>query len=246
MATQQLSNQPLSSPEAPRHQSSSFVRWMWIWVVFGIIVVVVVIGFLIGIVRALESIDAGLFEASNSVSGAGSDVEPLPTHIKNINGALGDIDVSLKPIPGQANDIIGGLTSIRTSLQNIDASLKDTSGSLTNTSGSLIDTSGVLIGASNSVTNITGSLNDTSNVLINVLGLAGTIDTTLEQAQRADSRGTAFIVGQIQNANSILVPAQADTFKINGQLQKTNEHLTAICGSPAVTVLRVPTAINCP
>jgi hypothetical protein len=210
---------------------------MWIWVTFGIIVVVVVIGFLIGIVRALESIDNGLFTASAGVAGAGSDVDPLPTHIKNINGALGDIDVSLKPIPGQANDIIGGLSSIRTSLQNIDASLKDTSGSLINTSGSLNDTSGVLIGAATSVSNITGSLNDTSNVLINVLGLAGTIDTTLEQAQRADSRGTAMIVGQIQNANSILVPAQADTFKINGQLQQTNDHLTAICTSPAVVLL---------
>lgn len=232
-----MSTQPLTSSEAPRNQSSSFVRWMWIWVVFGLIVVVVVIGFLIGIVRALESIDDGLFEASAGVQGAGSDVDPLPGHIQNINTSLGDIDVSLKPIPGQASEIIAGLSSIRTSLQNIDASLKDTSGSLVDTSGSLNDTSGVLIAVDTSAGNINGSLIDTSNVLTNVLGLAGTIETTLEQAQGANSRGTSMIVGQIEQANSILVPAQADTFKINGQLQQTNDHLTAICTSPAVNLL---------
>ncbi|MGH8574719.1 MAG: hypothetical protein ACREX8_19435, partial [Gammaproteobacteria bacterium] len=119
----------------------------------------------------------------------------------------------------------------------IDASLKDTSSSLVDTSGSLNDTSGVLIGASTSVSNITGSLADTSNVLSNVLNLAGQIEGTLEQAQGGDSRGTSFIVGQIQQANSVLVPAQADTFKIEGQLDQTNDHLTAICTSPAVVLL---------
>jgi methyl-accepting chemotaxis protein len=232
-----MSTQPLTSSEAPRHQSSSFVRWMWIWVVFGLVVVVVVIGFLIGIVRALESIDNGLFTASAGVTGAGSDVDPLPGHIKNINTSLGDIDVSLKPIPGQADAIIGGLSSIRTSLQNIDASLKDTSSSLVDTSGSLNDTSGVLIAVDQSAANINGSLIDTSNVLLNVLQLARTIDITLHQAQGANSRGTAMIVGQIQKANGTLAPAQADTFKINQQLQRTNDDLSAICGSPAVALL---------
>jgi uncharacterized protein YoxC len=235
MATQQLS--PITSAEAPRYQNSAFVRWMWIWVTIGVVVVVVVIGFLIGIVRALESIDDNLFSVTSSVVGAGSDVDPLTGHIQNINTSLGDIDVSLKPITGQAGEIIGGLTSIRTSLQNIDASLKDTSASLIDTSGSLNDTSGVLIGADNSVSNITGSLVDTENVLVNVLGLADTIDTTLKQVQSNDSRGTAFIVGQIKAANDVLVPAQADTFKINGQLDQTNAHLTAICESAAVALL---------
>lgn len=228
---------PITSPEAPRHQSSAFVRWMWIWVTIGIIVVVVVIGFLIGIVRALEAIDDNLFSVTGSVVGAGSDTDPLTDHIKNINQSLGDIDVSLKPIPGQAGTIIAGLTSIRTSLENIDVSLKDTSASLVDTSGSLNDTSGTLLGADNSVTNITGSLIDTENVLANVLSLASTIDITLKQAQGTDSRGTGFIVGQIVAANEILVPAQQDTFKINGQLDQTNAHLIAICESAAVALL---------
>lgn len=236
MATQQL-NQPLTSSEAPRYQNSSFVRWMWIWVTFGIVVVVVVIGFLIGIVRALESIDDGLFEASAGVVGAGGDVTPLPDHIQNINTSLSDIDTSLKPIPGQAGEIIAGLSSIRTSLQNIDASLKDTSASLVDTSGSLNETSGVLVGAASSVSNINGSLVDTSNVLSNVLVLAGDIEATLEQAQGRESRGTNLIVGQIEAANNILVPAQADTFRINGQLGLTNQHLTAICESVVLSLL---------
>ncbi|MGH3913240.1 MAG: hypothetical protein ACRDTC_07505 [Pseudonocardiaceae bacterium] len=235
MTTQQLS--PITSPEAPGNQSSAFVRWMWIWVTIGIIVVVVVIGFLIGIVRALESIDDNLFSVTGSVVGAGADTDPLTGHIENINTSLGDIDVSLKPIPGQAGEIITGLSSIRTSLQNIDASLKDTSASLIDTSGSLNDTSGTLLGAGGSVGNITGSLIDTENVLANILSSAGTIDVTLKQAQGGDSRGTSFIVGQIQAANDILVPAQQDTFKINGQLDQTNAHLTAICESAAVSLL---------
>lgn len=237
MATQQFSGRPITTPEAPRHQSSAFVRWMWIWVTLGIVVVVVVIGFLIGIVGALKSIDDGLFTAQAGVVGAGSDTDPLPGHIDNINASLTDIDTSLEAIPGQAGEIITGLDSIRTSLQTIDASLKDTSASLVDTTGSLNDTSGVLLGVDSSVGNITGSLVDTSNVLVNVLGLANTIEGTLEQAQGADSRGTAFIVGQIQTANELLAPAQADTFKINGQLELTNEHLTAICESAAVVLL---------
>lgn len=232
-----MSTQPLTSSEAPRNQSSSFVRWMWIWVVFGIVVVVVVIGFLIGIVRALESIDDNLFETSAGVQGAGGDVDPLPSHISNINTTLGDIDVSLMPIPGQADTIIAGLTSINDSLQSIDASLKDTSASLIDTSGSLNDTSGVLVAADNSVATITASLTDTSGLLTNVLGMANEISGTLVSAQSAEGRGTAFIVSQIEQANSVLVPAQEDTFKIERQLNETNEHLTAICTSPAVNLL---------
>lgn len=232
-----MSTRPLTSSEAPQNQSSSFVRWMWIWVTFGIVVVVVVIGFLVGIVRALENIDDNLFAVTAGVGGAGANVEPLPGHISNINTTLGDIDVSLQPIPGQADEIIAGLDSIRTSLQNIDASLKDTSASLVDTLNSLNDTSGVLVAADTSVANITASLTDTSGLLTNILGLAGSIDGLLVQVQGADSRGTAFIVAQIEQANSVLVPVQADTFRVERQLEVTNQHLFAICESPAVALL---------
>jgi hypothetical protein len=81
--------------------ATSFVRFMWIFITLGLVVVIVVIGFLIGIVRALESIDNGLSTASNSVAGAAGDVQSLPDHIRAINSALSDIDTALKPIPGQ-------------------------------------------------------------------------------------------------------------------------------------------------
>ncbi len=141
----------------PAASGTSFARFLWIFTTLGLIVVVVVIGFLIGIVRALESIDDGLFTGSNSVTGATANVQPLPNYIQEINAALSDIDAALKPIPGQVADVSDSLQSIRGSAQEIDTSLKDTSGSLIDTSGSLVDTSATLGGASQSAGRISTS-----------------------------------------------------------------------------------------
>lgn len=235
MTTQQFSRTSASVP--PPATGSSFARFLWIFTTLGLIVVIVVIGFLIGIVRALESIDNGLFTASSSVTGATGNVQPLPNYIETINSALADIDTALKPIRGQVADATASLQSIRGTAKTIDASLKDTSASLVNTSGSLIDTSGVLIGASQSVATISGSLVDTSNVLLNVLGLAQSIDGTLESIQNIDSRGTALVTPQVNVINGLLQGIQNDTSTINLQLQETNRHLTNICTSPTLSLL---------
>jgi uncharacterized protein YoxC len=126
--------------------TTSFARFLWIFATLGLIVVVVVIGFLIGIVRALESIDNGLYTASSSVTGVTAQVRPLPDYIQRINSALTDVDTALKPIPGQVADVNASLQSIRGSARGIDTSLKDTSQSLINTSGALVNTSGALGG----------------------------------------------------------------------------------------------------
>ncbi|MCA1820598.1 MAG: hypothetical protein LC644_02170 [Pseudonocardia sp.] len=152
------------------------------------VVIVVVIGFLIGIVRALESIDNGLFTSSNLAASATGNVQPLPNYIHTINSALADIDTALKPIRGQVADA-------------------------------------------------TASLVDTSNVLLNVLGIAQTIDGTLESIQNADSRGTALITPQVNDINNSLIGAEQDLFNINLQLQETNRHLTNICTSPTLSLL---------
>lgn len=235
MTTQQFSRTSASAP--PPATASSFARFLWIFTTLGLIVVIVVIGFLIGIVRALESIDNGLFTASSSVTGATGNVQPLPNYIQTINGALTDIDTALKPIRGQVSDATASLVSIRGTAQSIDASLKDTSASLVNTSGSLIDTSGTLVGASQSVAAISNSLVDTSNVLINVLGLTQSIDGTLESVQNIDSRGTALVTPQVNVINGLLQGIQNDTSTINLQLQETNRHLTNICTSPTLSLL---------
>ena len=124
--------------------NSTSARFLWIFTTLGLIVVVVVIGFLIAIVRALESIDDGLSTASNSVTGVAGNVEALPDYIRGINSALSDIDAALKPIPGQVADVTDSLQSIRDSAGGADTSLKSTSHSLIDTSGSLQNTSTTL------------------------------------------------------------------------------------------------------
>ena len=235
MTTMEFSRTSSTAPSSG--VGSSFARFLWIFTTIGIIVVVVVIGFLIGIVRALESIDNGLFTASSSVTGATGNVQPLPNYINTINAALTDIDTSLKPIRGQVADATASLVSIRGTAQSIDASLKDTSASLVNTSGSLVNTSGVLVSVDQTGKAISNSLIDTSNVLLNVLGLVQSIDGTLESIQNADSRGTALVTPQVNDINNSLIGAEQDLFNINLQLQETNRHLTNICTSPLLSIL---------
>jgi len=146
-----------------REAAPTFIRWLWIWITVGALVVVVVIGFLIGIVSSLSQIDKGLLEADTAVAGAGGDVRPLPDYIQEINKNLTSIDKSLKPIPNQADSILGALGSIRGQLGSVDSSLVDTDASLSDTSASLVDTSGQL-------GNITSSLVDTSGRLGNISG----------------------------------------------------------------------------
>ncbi len=200
----------------------TFVRWMWIWITIGALVVVVVIGFLLGIVSSLEDIDDGLFEADTAVTGAGRDVDPLPSYIQRINGNLVRIDKDLKPISGQADDILGALRQINGSLVSVDSSLKDTSGSLVDTSGSLVDTnnklgtitsllvdtagtlrgiSGSLVDTTGRLGSINGSLIEVSRNLVSVRTLADRIDVTLKRAQVVRSLGTNAIWRRVRFLN---------------------------------------------
>jgi methyl-accepting chemotaxis protein len=225
----------MSANSAPA--ASSFSRFLWIFTIFGIIVIAVVIGFLIGIVRALESIDNGLFTSSTLVTGATGNVTPLPDYIHTINSALTDIDTALKPIRGQVADATASLVSIRGTAHGIDTSLIDTSQSLTSTSGSLTTISTTLTGAAGSAGAISGSLIDTSSALLNIHGITQSIDGTLETIQNADSRGTALITPQVNDINHSLIGAEQDLTNINLQLQETNHHLTNICTSPTLSLL---------
>lgn len=207
----------------------TYIRWLWIWITVGFLVVVVVVGFLLGIVSALKSINSGLFEANASVTGIGAEANPLPGYIQHINRNLTSIDTALKPISGQANQIVGALSSIHGTLAQVDGSLKDTSGSLVNTSGSLVNTTnslvstggmlttissslvgtsgtlsgiaGSLVDTSHKLVTISGSLVDTSNKLVTVRGQARTINRTLINAETVRTNGTQAIWRRVRFAN---------------------------------------------
>ena len=209
----------------PQHAGppiQTWTRWLWIWITIGALVVIVVIGFLIGIVSALNSINDNLFETDTAVTGAGHDTDPLPAQIGHVNSTLGRIDTSLRPIPGQAQTILSSVRAIRGSLTKTDASLKNTSGSLVDTSNSLVDTSGSLVDTSRSLVNTSGtvgdisrslvnttgslvntsnSLVDTSRVLVNVRALAANIESTLIRAQVVPSLGTNAIWRRVRFLN---------------------------------------------
>ena len=216
-----------ASGTAPTHPT--FIRWLWIWITVGALVVVVVIGFLLGIVSALKSIDSGLAEANASVGNIGGEAKPLPGYIQEINANLTSIDGALKPITHQADQIDGALSSIRGTLGQVQGSLVNTSGSLVNTSqslvntsSSLVDTSGTLSTISNSLVGtaatlggisgslvdtrnklvtISGSLVDTSRKLVTVRSLAGRINGTLINAETVKTNGTQGIWRRVRFAN---------------------------------------------
>lgn len=196
----------------------TFIRWLWIWITVGALVVVVVIGFLLGIVSSLSSIDDGLVEADTAVSGAGGDVKPLPAYIQDINRSLKRIDGSLKPISGQADQILGALGSVRGRLGSVDSSLVDTNSSLSDTDASLVDTSGQLgnitgslVDTSGTLTGISGSLGDTSGTLGNVSGSLVDTSGTLRRISPSlsDTAGQLVSVRSLATRiNRTLVAAQ--------------------------------------
>jgi hypothetical protein len=229
---------PKPSPTAaPRATATSFAQWMWIFATLGLLIAIVVIGFLIGIVRALEAIDKGLFSTTSSLGSANESLATLPNQIGSVNAALTSIDTALKPIRGQVADANASLGSIRDSAWTINASLKGASTSLTNLSRSLAGSAGMLPRASRPAVSISSSLIDTSDVLLGVLGTTTSIDGTLESIQNAESQGAALIPQQLAIINRSLQGIQNDTTSINLQFQETNHHLTNICTSTPLSLL---------
>lgn len=206
-----------ASPNRP-----TFVRWMWVWIAIGALVALVVVGFLAGIVSALDGINSGLGEANAAVTGIRQDANPLPTYIQRINANLTNVNTALKPIPGQADEISGALESIQGSLGEVNTSLSRTSGTLVDTSNSLVSTSGklgtissLLSGTAGTLTGISGSLADTSNKLVTISGSlrqvagklvqvrseAAAINTTLNNAEMVRTNGTQAIWRHVRFAN---------------------------------------------
>lgn len=208
--------------QAGEVESAGVTRWLWVWVTIGLLVVLVVVAFLIGISNALVSIDDALGVATPELGEVGGHVQPLPDQIDTVNQTLGSIDESLLPVPGQAQTIVSELSSIRGSLQQVDSSLIATLNSLANTSGSLVNTGGGLTG--------------TGETLRSVEGIAFEILNVLERTQSTGApagTGTAAdnIWMRVDIANGVLTAAKGDTGNVLPQLVHTDAHLESICAA---------------
>ena len=189
-------------------QTGYVARWTSVFTTIGILVVVVVIGFLLGIISALEAIDRSLAVTTNNVTSINSDVDPLPAHVDTINKTLDSIDVALKPIPAQADSIIGSLTSINGKLQTIDTSAASTAGILVTALGGLQTIDGTLNSIDQTArfggTNITKTVQGINGVLTTAKGDTGSINTDLSKSEGI-ARHVFGICTRLQNLLAGLV-----------------------------------------
>jgi methyl-accepting chemotaxis protein len=189
-------------------QTGYVARWTSVFTTIGILVVVVVIGFLLGIISALEAIDRSLAVTTNNVTSINGDVDPLPAHVDTINKTLDSIDVALKPIPAQADSIIGSLTSINGKLQTIDASAASTAGILVTALGGLQTIDGTLNSIDQTArfagTNITKSVQNINTVLTTAKGDTGAINKDLDKVDGV-AKHVAGICSRLQNLLAGLV-----------------------------------------
>jgi predicted PurR-regulated permease PerM len=189
-------------------QTGYVARWTSVFTTIGILVVVVVIGFLLGIISALEAIDRSLAVTTNNVTGINADVDPLPAHVDTINKTLDSIDVALKPIPAQADSIIGSLTSINGKLQTIDTSAASTAGILVTALGGLRDIDGTLNSIDQTArfagTNITKTVQGINGVLTAAKSDTGAINKDLDKADGV-AKHVHGICSRLQNLLAGLV-----------------------------------------
>lgn len=232
-------------------------RWLYIWIAIGVVVVLVVIGFLIPISSSLRSIDTGLDHTLPPVKGVRSDVDPLAADIDRVNSSLAQIHTQLRPLPGQARQVIGHLDSIDTSLahgegalshtagtlRHTNGVLRDTAGTLDSTSGRLVDTEHGLTAVQTRLADVAGTLVTLSGTLEKTLGLAGSIEHTLVKAQLPSSQGSEAIWRRVQVLNGGrfddrspvndkgLRSVNATGQRIDSALGQVNAHLQSICES---------------
>ena len=239
-------NPPAAGRVSSRPVRPLFPLWGWlgVWIAAGLVVLLTLVLFLLGIVGDLESIDGSLAEASRAVGGAGGHVKPLPSYIADVNTTLQSIDGALKPVPGATHDISGSLVSMHDNLSKVDGSLKTTSGSLTTTAGalgttagSLSDTAKALVGTSSSLNDtasvlkgLSGSLADTSNVLDSVKDVGAQILAVLMHTQsNPEHLGTQDIWMRADATLTVRAAAEKDTANIVGDITDVNKHLKSVC-----------------
>lgn len=175
---------PVTGSAPPAAEGAQSVkRWLYVWIAVGLIVVLVVIGFLFAIANSVESINAGLAGASPAVANARGDVKPLPAYIEDVNARLGRVDASLKPIPRQARRIIANLTTINGTLVHVNGTLDTTEGRLVTGESRLRDIHGSLVDTSNTLDATEGHLRTVHGTLVSTEGALGDTEGTLNTTE---------------------------------------------------------------
>jgi hypothetical protein len=222
--------QPVVRPQAQARGGPDPVgflsRWLRVWVLVLTVVTMVVVVALIVITGTLASINGNLGTATRGVVGTGSNVQPLPAQVDQINGSLAAIDPALKPIPGQADQIISALTSINNSLTATDSSLKDTSATLVNVLGQVGSVSDLLINADDPPDRL-----GVQNIHRRVAAANGAGSPSVGGGAAGGGGCGEFCTP------SNLTAAEGDAANILGQLVAVNRHLSSACNSIGANLL---------
>ncbi|HWC25399.1 MAG TPA: hypothetical protein VG474_02345 [Solirubrobacteraceae bacterium] len=219
----ELRDVPVLRPAEPRaREAQTVLRWMYAWITIGVVVVLVVIGFLFAIANNVEAIDDNLEEAAEAVRGVESDVEPLPARIEEVNATLGRVEAELDPLPELANRVVVNLSSIDGSLRSVEATLNATESTLNrtvallvDTEKSLVDVRTTLVDTDDALESTQPSLVDTRRALVDtesrldgatsdlfdIRALTTRIAGELNEAQERESRGTNGIWRRVRFLN---------------------------------------------
>lgn len=144
------------------------------------------------------------------------------------------IDRSLATTTPAVDTIRGSTDPLTAHIENINGFLTDIDTNLKPIPGQADKIIGLLTSIDGKVANVDSSLVNTSSILITGLANLKTEDDLLEEGDDAgrDNRGVKVIIQQANTVNPILLAAEGDTTRIDGNLSLTNgaaHHVESIC-----------------
>lgn len=241
-----------------RPETQAILRWLWTWIAVALIFAVVLLGFLVGIIRSLGSVDGHLRDASAAVTTTHGNVATLPDVLEELKLTLDRIALGQARIPKAADETVTTLSSIQDLLAKLDGSLDRTQASLGPTSRSLSGTARslsrttspvegaarALVQTSRGASRIRAELAEVAMGLARVQNVVSRTRVALRSAQARQSLGTAAIPPRLRSVNRDLRGIHRNAAGIHTSIGGINEHLVSICGArvfsaPVASVLSV-------